>query len=156
MNSDKLLKIQACLDGELTAAEEREVRAWIAQDAEAGALYRELEATSALLRGNELAVRVPDSREFYWSQIERQLPKDEAASRSPAALSPARWLRLFAPVAGAALLAAVAVVSLKQPEKPASSHYVQEIESAVEEASAITFHSEKAGMTVVWIQSQEN
>jgi anti-sigma factor RsiW len=38
MEFEKLLKIQAFLDGELPEAEAREVAAWVAADAEATAL----------------------------------------------------------------------------------------------------------------------
>src|SRR5258705_4455315 len=105
MNTESKLRLQAYLDNEVSSGEAREIASWIARDGEAKALYEELAATKSLLAPeNELPVAVPDSQDFYWSKIQRAI---EHAEREPAPKYSPRpwWVRLLAPVAGAALLA---------------------------------------------------
>jgi anti-sigma factor RsiW len=155
MNPDKLLRIQSYLDGELSRNEAQEVAAWIEKDPAVAAIHRELEATKRLLCGNEIQAQLPESREFYWSKNEREIKKEAPAASQSNSHFGSGLLRIFAPIAAAACLVALAVLSL-HPPAPHRTHYVQEIETPLEEASAISFHSQAAGMTVVWIQSQEN
>ena len=76
MNQELQLKLQAYLDGELAPAELREITELLAQDTESKALYAELQATKALVRGNELEHKLGESREFYWSKIAREIDRD--------------------------------------------------------------------------------
>ena len=71
MNQDRELQIQAFVDGELSARQARKVEEWLATDAEAQALLRELQATKAALAQNEPQLTLPETREFYWSKIQR-------------------------------------------------------------------------------------
>src|SRR5262245_46280987 len=81
MKNDTQLKVQAYLDNELSAGEARKVASLISSDADARGLYNELKLVREALCENEAAVPVPESREFYWSKIRREI---EAAEKTPA------------------------------------------------------------------------
>ena len=57
---------------------------WLARDREAAALLEELRNTRAALAGFEAEVRLPESREFFWSKIEREIQRLEAPAPRPA------------------------------------------------------------------------
>ena len=84
MDYNAQLKLQAWLDGELPEAEAREVAAQVARDREGAALAEELRNTRQALAGFEADVRLPESREFYWSKIAREIQRLEAAPPKPA------------------------------------------------------------------------
>ena len=65
----KQLKLQSYLDGELPEAEAAEVARWLSEDQEASALLTELRQTTQAMAGFEDGVRLPESREFFWSKI---------------------------------------------------------------------------------------
>src|SRR5690242_5162951 len=100
------LKLQAYLDGELTETEAREVAGRLARDPQAEALLMELRQTCETLQGFEEGVRLPESRDFYWSKIQRGIQRlDQAAPEAPAPIPLiARMRRLLVPAAGLALL----------------------------------------------------
>jgi len=101
MNSDTQLKVQSYLDNELSPSEARKVAGMISADREARELYNELKATKEILAQNEPAIKLDESREFYWSKIQRQI---ETAERTPQTRPTAWWVRLLAPLAGTAAL----------------------------------------------------
>lgn len=154
MTEETRLKLQAWVDGELSAADTRAVARWIARDAEAAALVEELRALRQWLAAGEPARVVPESREFYWVQIARQLPDRPA-------VSPARpgwaggWRPAWAWWASAvALLAGLAVwwAPGRPPAQNASAR-PPEIETPPTELGTFTFRSEAERMTVVWVNS---
>src|SRR4029077_2677507 len=107
MNHDAELKLQAWLDGELSEREAAEVKDWLARDREAQLLLAELQNTGAALAGQEEGIKLPESREFFWSKISRDIERQERAAARTAAGRP--WLlRLMVPVGS---LAAVALVA---------------------------------------------
>ena len=117
-------------------------------------------ATKSVLAGNEPEVAVPESREFYWSKIVREIARREShAGRESAGVRP-WWLRLVAPAGAVALLALVVSIALKSTSVLSPSWIAlseaHEIDTPLEETSSITFRSEAAGMTVVWVNSQAN
>jgi anti-sigma factor RsiW len=154
MKHEQQLKIQALLDGELSPQETAQTAAWIESSPDAQALYHELRATSQLITQGEPIHTLSESRQFYWSQIDRQI--QAAQTSEPSTSSPLPWwLKLLAPVsAAAALLAALVAInlSLKDPDLLAS----QEIESSLEEIRTFSFHAPQAGMTVVWVENRIN
>src|SRR5687767_7086210 len=77
MKEEMQLKLQAYLDGELPAAEAREVADWIAQDADAPMLFAELKNTRGALKAFESEIKLPESREYYWSKLERRIERLE-------------------------------------------------------------------------------
>jgi anti-sigma factor RsiW len=151
MKTEQMLRLQAYLDNEVSSAEGREIASWIARDSEAAALYEELKATKSLLAPeNELPATVPDGRDFYWSKIAREI---ERVEREPAREYSPRpwWLRLLAPVAGAALLGIFVFTSVSTNPQISAIHQ----ERTDLENGTITFHSKDNSMTIVWISSGE-
>jgi anti-sigma factor RsiW len=166
MNSDTQLKIQAYLDNELSPGEARKIAAMLSSDRDLQELYGELRTTKDTIRANEPAVKLGDSREFYWSQIQRRIA---TAEREPAPKT-ARplWIRLLAPLAGTAALFALllavmnqsarispthggAVASVSDPNRPLHG----EVQDLADEISSVTFRSEENGVTVVWLTARE-
>ena len=162
MNHETELRLQAYLDGELSSKEFKHFTEWLATDRDAQALYTELKNTKASLAANELDLRITESREFYWSGIAREIQReDERQNRGTKPTVVSGWLRWLAPLAGLAALVVLLATWEKlrlfsQPDTGRLS-LGHEIETPSEENSAsITFHSEKAAMTVVWVQNREN
>jgi anti-sigma factor RsiW len=142
------LKLQSYLDGELSEAEGREVAEWLSRDPAAAALLTELRQTRQALVGFEESVRLPESREFYWSKIQREIQRQEAPtpSRAPGLLYQLR--RFLVPATGVAVLGLVALMVTREagttgPETSA--------ETALEDSGAFTYHDYSAGATLVWL-----
>jgi anti-sigma factor RsiW len=153
MKQDVELKLQAYLDGELDAAESASVAALLREDAEARALYTELEQLSTALKGNELERRLPESREFYWSRIEREL---ERLERQPHASIP-WWIALIrrnmAAMSGLGVATLLLVVGAFQLNW-VSRDVLEEIDNPLaEDSTSFSFRSESQKMTVVWISN---
>ncbi|HEU5069803.1 MAG TPA: hypothetical protein VFV96_05230 [Verrucomicrobiae bacterium] len=149
MEFERQLKIQAFLDGELPEAEAREVAAWIAADAEATALQVELKNTRRALRGAEQGVAVPETREFYWSKISREIAKLECDQPAPAPAFSGwrvfnRWIKSLGAVA------AVLTVGLIAWEAMNNSSAGNGLVTAAVDADAITFQDSSSGTTFVW------
>jgi anti-sigma factor RsiW len=136
------------LDGELPDREARRVGEWIARDAEASALAAELGCIRQAMFHNEAAGALEESREFYWSKIERQIQREAGPRRTDGLPWSARWRRYMAPMAGAAALACVLLVAVWQNASPT----FDEISSTGNGMEAVTFHDQSAQMTVVWLQ----
>src|SRR6185295_13039907 len=98
MNDEAQLKLQAWVDGELTAKDAAEVSAWVANDNAAKSLADELRMAKTVLAGNEPEYAVPASREFYWSAIERQISREEVKPAAVASGWVLQWRRWLAPV----------------------------------------------------------
>jgi anti-sigma-K factor RskA len=155
MNRDLALKYQAWVDGELAGREARQLEQALQNDPDAQALVAELRATRALLHENEPEMTLPESREFYWSKIQRQIEKLQA---EPVAVESGwlavvrGWRRFLAPVAGVAVIAFLAIAALRFYNNPRTddfSQHLAEIENLSEFTSASTFRS--ANMFVVWV-----
>ena len=151
MNVEVGIKLQAYLDGELTGREAQDVGALIKNDAEAGALFTELQQTHAFLKGNEPEFRLPESREFFWSKIERELSRLDAA---PAESYTAGWVlflrRHLAAVSGVAVAAALVVFAAFQFVSPG---LLEEIDNPLDDVGTFSFRSESQKMTLVWISN---
>ena len=77
MENEDRLKLQAWLDGELPTHEAARVADWVEANPSARELAEELRAVKVALQVGEMPVTVEDSREFYWSQVERQIEAEE-------------------------------------------------------------------------------
>ena len=110
MNHEEQLRLQAYLDGELSEKENPEVVAWLAGDQQAVALLAELRQTNDAMSGFEEDIKLPESRDFYWSKIQRQIQAQEQVPARAGTVSPfvVRLRRLLMPVAGVALAAVAA------------------------------------------------
>jgi anti-sigma factor RsiW len=141
------LELQAWLDGELPAPQARRIEQEIAADEEARRMVAELQAVKGALAGNEEARAVPETREFYWSKIERQIQGQPQEARPAQAARERGWLRWVSPLAGCAGLACLLLLAVIPSGPPA----FDETSTAGEGLEAITFHDQIAGMTVVWL-----
>src|SRR6516225_9527498 len=117
MTDEQQLTLQAFLDCELSDKDAREVAAWVAGDADATALLGELRNTRRALANFEPALKVPESREFYWSKIQREIQRREpepapAPARSVSLLALLR--RVLMPVGGLAVLAIAGVLAFHE------------------------------------------
>jgi anti-sigma factor RsiW len=149
MDYEAQLKLQAYLDGELPEAETREVANRLARDQEAVALLGELRQTRKAVAGFEDGIRLPESREFYWSKISREIERQKAIA-PPAAPRIPFWARLryvLVPLAGAAMAALVAFLGL-----PAGGH-AHGSETTLADSGAFTYHDYSAGTTLVWLSA---
>ena len=150
MKYEEQLKIQAYLDGELTGAESREIETLLNGEAEAQELLSELKNTREAFKACETEYRVPESRDFYWSKIKRQIEtEDEGPLHAP---KPASWLtawRRFMAPAGA--LAAVLIVGLFTLFQTKTESTNPDIETALADPGAFTYRDYDAGATLVWL-----
>ena len=150
MKYEEQLKIQAFLDGELSPSELKEVEALLARDADAQSLLTEIKNTSEAFKAVEAEYCLPESREFYWSKIKRQI---ESQSMAPAqAERPVSWLttwRRFLAPAGA--LAAVLVVALFTLSQTQTESGKVDLETALADPGAFTYRDYDAGATLVWL-----
>jgi anti-sigma factor RsiW len=154
MNEEAQFKLQAHLDGELPAGEAAEVEQWLARDPEARALLSELKNTNAALAGHEAEARLPETREFFWSKIEREIGRQSVATAT--ATEPARksfWARWgwrgLAPAGGLAA-ACLFALHLANPGT-ASAEFVPELELASDDMGAYTFRNQEDGLTTIWL-----
>jgi anti-sigma factor RsiW len=155
IDRDTALKLQALLDGELSATDVTEVTRRLEQDPEARPIYNELELTRAVLLHCEPPYSVPETREFYWSRIRQGIEHGERAGTAPESGWWRGWTRWLVPAGATALLGLFLlqrswVMPQDEPALLATDH---QVETLLAEATSISFRSESAGMTVVWVQS---
>ena len=141
------LELQAWLDGELSGTRARRIEPKIVGDEDASRLVVELRSVKNALAGNEPARTLPESREFFWSKIEREIQRQTPGARVMDAPREAGWRRWFAPGAGFAALACLLLLALD----PFAPPVLDEISPTGPGMEAVTFHDEAAGMTVVWL-----
>ena len=151
MNEELSLKLQAYADGELSGREAREIADLLARDADARALLTELVNTRCALADFEAEIKLPETREFYWSKIEHEIRRAEQSvtPRSRTSLW-AAWRRFLAPAGALAALtvAGLLVFSQIHHSRPAVS---EEVEFALPDSQAFTYHDYVNGTTLVWL-----
>jgi len=148
MNEEQQLKLQAFLDGELPEDDARATASWVARDSDATALLNELRNTRKALADFEPALKLPESREFYWSKIEREIQRLEPVERPRETVSLAAMLRRFLVPAGAlAALLIAGIVAFHNIGVAAAAPS----EAALADAGAFTYRDQDQGMTVVWL-----
>jgi len=149
--NEKELKLQAYLDGELAADERRQVESSFLRDSEVQALMSELRMTRSVLAGCEAGVRLPESREFYWSKIERGiLTADRTLSAQSGEVALRTWWRKWLMPAGSlATLALVAWFAGTQTGFFGSR--MLHGESSLADAGAFTYRDFSTGTTLVWL-----
>ena len=155
MKNDANVKLQAYVDGELPSPDRKVIEELLASDPKTQLLHRELRAVKALLVEGELTLKLPESREFYWSKIAGQIEhQEQQPSRPRPSAWFQKWVRWWVPLGATALVLIVAGIStgyLPFSSTTAQARLMQEIESPLAEASVFDFHDQKAGMTVVWV-----
>jgi anti-sigma factor RsiW len=145
------LKLQALLDGELPEGEASEVTQWVARDREAAALLAELRHTRGALAGFDAGVRLPESREFFWSKVEREIQRLETPAAKPARVSYLTLLRRFLVPASAVAAVLMAGLMLNRPAGLTGRTVGTEIETALADSGAFTYRDYSAGTTLVWL-----
>ncbi|HKQ37708.1 MAG TPA: hypothetical protein VJ063_06490 [Verrucomicrobiae bacterium] len=151
MKPELELKLQAYVDGELSAREARGVEAAMARDADAQALLGELKTTAALLRENKPQLALPETREFYWSKIERAIEQAQPEPVHPLATFWFSLRRVLVPTAGLALVLFLAIASFKVNTVNDPLNHLAEVESLSEHVSSFSFRSHSHNMFVVWL-----
>jgi anti-sigma factor RsiW len=151
MDYEAQLKVQAFLDGELPEAEAGEVAEWVARDREAAALVEELRNTGKAVKDFEAALRLPESREFFWSKVQREIQRLESSDPRPAPRLGFAWLRRFLVPATAVALVVGAGMLLFTPASPFGRAATPGIETALADAGAFTYRDYSAGTTLVWV-----
>ena len=163
MTTEQQLKLQAYLDGELSGREVRSVELWLQDNHDAVKVLTELKNTRQVLTENEPQIQFPESREFYWSKIEREIQKLQPEEISEASFD---WRRLLWPIsltAGAIAVCFLAVI-LQNPvaDKPAQAAEVSSdgdapvVESAQADSEAMTYEDKSDGTTLVWFSADDN
>ena len=146
MDYEAQLKLQAYLDGELTEAEARTVARQLAQDRDAAALLGELRQTRQAMKGFESGVQLPESREFYWSKISREIERLERPAPEPAgAPLMVRLRRLLMPAAAVAVVAIGALLVFR-PGAGTSG-----LETALAAPNTMIYRDDSAKATFVWL-----
>ena len=160
MKQEMELKLLAYVDGELPAREAKGLADAIAGDQEAQALVAELRLSKQFLAGNEPEMKVPETREFYWSQIaraiERAEPVAETASRFGDWLA---WRKLLAPLAGVAMVVFLSVATITDYDFSFLSGQTRlpgEVENHSEHTSSFSFRSHSENMFVVWVYDKND
>ena len=151
MDYDAQLKVQALLDGELPEAEASEVAKWPARNPEAAALLEELRNTREALAGSEATRPLPESREFFWSKVQREIERRETPAAKPASVPLSALLRRFLVPASALALVFIAAVVLTRPIMPGDRTPAAAIETALADSGAFTYRDYSAGTTFVWL-----
>ena len=151
MDYDAQLKLQAFLDGELPESEASKVANWLARDREAAALLEELRNTRGALAGFEAGIQLPESREFFWSKVQREIQRLETPASKPAPTPLFGLLRRFLVPAVALAVVLVGGVVLTWSNGPLGRTATTGIETALSDAGAFTYHDDLAGTTLVWL-----
>jgi anti-sigma factor RsiW len=161
MTDEQQLKLQAFFDGELPESDAREVAAWLAQDSDATALFTELKNTRDALKEFEqqpgsagvspAGLKLPESREFYWSKIKREIERTAAAPAPVPRASLFNWVRrAIMPLGAVAVLFVAGFITFHQmaggqrPVPMAANVMLGDV-------NAFTYRDDSQDMTVVWL-----
>lgn len=151
MTEEQQLKLQAFLDGELPEADTREVASWLARDSEAADLLGELRNTRSTLRDIQPELKLPETREFYWSKIQREIQRPEPLQTPANPASLFTLLRRFlVPLTTVAVLAIVGVFTFQQLGSRGETHPAQ-VSAMLADVGAFTYRDQAQGMTVIWL-----
>ena len=150
MNEELSLKLQAYADGELPEREAREVADLLAKDTDARALVEELKNTRSALVGFEVEMKLPESREFYWSKIERGIQRAEQREPAESSVSIFTSLRRFFVPAGTIAGLLIAGMLAWHQFSP-TGRFGLEMETAFADSEAFTYRDYSKGMTLVWL-----
>jgi hypothetical protein len=154
INQEFQLKLQAYLDGELSASEAADIRSQLAGNGDARSLLAELQNTVNALAGHEQDIKLPESREFFWSKIQREIEGRSPAPVINRPFSLAGWFkRRLVPISG---FAVVVLVLLLVIQLSPGSNLVGEIELSSNDMGVMTFRHQKEKMTFVWLYDKSD
>ena len=153
-NDDFELKLQAYVDGELSAQEAAAVQERLSHDTAGQSLVAELRNTKTALAGSEAALKLPESREFFWSKSQREIERQEKAAAAVPKINWIEWVRHhLVSVGGAALLTCLMAVMLLHGGGAGS---LGEMEMASDEMGTYTYRDQQAKMTMVWFYDKSD
>jgi negative regulator of sigma E activity len=160
MNMEQQLRVQAWLDGELPEAEARQVEGLVNGDQQAQSLVAELRMTGKALAGNEPEMKLPETREFYWGKIQREIERLDKAAEVASRPVPwmTDWRRWLAPLSGIALVAFFSLLSInvfRQPLGEDGMNYLVEVENLSEHVGSISYKSQSENMFVVYLYNKD-
>ena len=150
MDYEVQLKLQAYLDGELSEAEARDIGNLLAKDREAVALQNELRNTRQALSGFEVGTELPESREFFWSKIRREIERLEPATAKESSPAPSlltAWRRFLMP-AGAIAALALALFFVNRQVLDSDN---TGLEASRSDPGTFTYRDPDGGGTLVWL-----
>ncbi|MFM2081322.1 MAG: hypothetical protein RL380_13 [Verrucomicrobiota bacterium] len=147
MNEELSFKLQAFLDGELPEAEAREVAALIARDPAAAALHTELKNTRAALAKFDQTITLPETREFYWSKVAREIRRTEPPVEEQVRHSSKSFWRHALTFATGLAIVTIALFITTGPRLPLAPEAV----AAANDSGAMTFRNYESGTTLVWL-----
>jgi negative regulator of sigma E activity len=162
MTQEQQMKLQAFLDGELPEREAREILAWTQRDHEAASLLAELKNTRAAMVKSEPHLSVPESREFFWSKIEREIQRLEPQAASAPEVSifttVRRWLLPAAAVSAVVIAGMIAHFNVPnyvpKPEvQTVADADTPAVETTLANSDATTYRDASEGTTLVWFSS---
>lgn len=153
MNEGTQLKLLSYVDGELPANEIAGIESLIAKDAEAADLVAELRWSREALAGGESELKVPESREFYWSKISRQIEFAEKQTECASSLSDKWWYKMLVPTAGLAAVALVFTFTAQPPvtQDGTGTGAPAMVEPVYEDANVYEYYDEQEKMSVIWV-----
>jgi len=151
MKQDLQFKLQAYLDGELSSSEAKTVAALVAQDVETRALLAELTNTRNALAGFEAEIKLPETREFYWSKIARDIQRQEKRVPAGSPASILTLLRRFMVPSGIMVALLMGMLVIKQQLGMERRFGVAETDTAQVDAGPFTFRDFASGTTLVWL-----
>jgi anti-sigma factor RsiW len=158
MSEEQQLKLQAFLDGELSEREAREVLVWTQRDGDAALLLAELKNTRQAITGAAPQMKLPESREFYWSKIAREIQRPEPQRTSSPAVSIFAALRRF--LLPASAVAALVIAGLfshfntpKLGLESVADADTASVETTQVDSDATTYRDASEGTTLVWFSS---
>jgi anti-sigma factor RsiW len=161
MNQEQQLKLQAFLDGELPEREAREILAWTQRDSAAAALLAELKNTRQALAKSEPHLSVPESREFFWSKIEREIQRLEPHKNSKPNVSIFAGLRRFLLPASAVATVVIAgmIAHFSAPKtviENVADADTTTVETTLANSDATTYRDASEGTTLVLFSSTDD
>jgi anti-sigma factor RsiW len=158
MSEEQKLKLQAFLDGELPEREAREILAWTQRDHAAAALLAELKNTRQAMVKSEPHLSMPESREFFWSKIEREIQRLEPQAKSAPDVSIFSTLRRF--LLPASVVAALVIAGLfahfntpKVVVENVAETDTPTVETTLASTAATTYRDAGGGTTLVWFSN---
>jgi len=161
MNQEQQLKLQALLDGELPENEAREILAWTQRDGAAAALLAELKNTRAAMAKSEPHLSVPESREFFWSKIKREIQRLEPHENSKPNVSIFAGVRRFLlPASVVATLVIAGMIARFNAPKTIVENMADAdtttVETTLANSDATTYRDASEGTTLVWFSSTDD
>jgi hypothetical protein len=101
--------------------------------------------TAAALAGFEAGITLPESPEFFWSRIQREIQRQPQVAPAPAWVSLfAGWRRWLAPAAAMAVALTAVLLMPRSGQGP-------QVETSLNDSGALTYHDFSARTTLVWL-----